>query len=247
MKDNLNARTSLLFGADAVQIFKRSRIAVIGLGGVGSFAAEALARSGIGKLLLVDFDKVSPSNLNRQILALETTIGKYKTEVMEERILQINPAIEVDIFTGFCDENSRPDLLTDIDFVIDAIDSLNPKVSLIEYAFLQNIPIISVFGAACRFDPAKIAIADISKTHTCPLARKIRKYLHRRGIFSGIPVVYSTEPAHEKAILKIDEEEHDETHRGRKRNTLGSSSYLPGIMGMWAASYVLRKIGKKEL
>ncbi len=117
------------------QDVSKSRIAVVGLGGVGSSAAESLARSGIGKLLLVDFDVVSPSNLNRQILALENNIGKYKTEVMKERILQINPVIQVEIFTGFCDQNSRASLFENVDLIIDAIDSLNPKVSLLEYAF----------------------------------------------------------------------------------------------------------------
>jgi tRNA A37 threonylcarbamoyladenosine dehydratase len=239
------SRTRLLFGDDAIKKFQESRIAVVGLGGVGSSAAEALARGGIGKLLLVDFDVVSSSNLNRQILALESNIGKFKTEVMKERILQINPGIQVEIFTGFCDQESRETLFENVDFIIDAIDSLNPKVSLLEYAFHQKIPIVSVFGAACRFDPSKIELADIAKTHTCPLARKIRKYLHKRGIFSGIPVIYSIEPADSEAMIKIDTEVNDDSWRGRKRNTLGSSSYLPSIMGMWAASYILRQLSGK--
>ncbi len=215
----------------------------MGLGGVGSFAAEALARSGIGALLLVDFDKVSHSNLNRQIIALHSTVGKMKTEVMKERILDINPETDVEIYSDFVDQESRKFLLENIDFVIDAIDSLTPKAGLLEDVFHKKIPVISIMGAASRFDPAKIKLDDISKTSTCPLARKVRKYLHRRGIYKGIPVLYSTETPISQFDFEDGSEEDWITTHGRKRGTLGSVVYLPAIMGMWAASYVLRKLG----
>ncbi len=240
------SRTELLFGKEAIEIFQKSRVAVIGLGGVGSYAAEALARSGIGAFLLVDFDIVSLSNLNRQLPALHSTIGKMKTEAMRDRILNINPDAKVDIYSDFCAQESRELLLKDIDFVVDAIDSLGPKTGLLEDCYKKNIPIISSMGAASRFDPSKIELCDISKSRVCPLAKKVRKYLHRRGIEKGIPVIYS----YEKPIAQFSHEAGAEAEwvsgRGRKRGTLVSVVYLPAIMGMWAASYVLRKLAEKK-
>ena len=242
---NQFSRTELLFGKDAIEKFRKTRVAVMGLGGVGSFAAEALARSGIGAFLLVDFDKVGLSNLNRQSQALHSTIGKMKTEAMKERILNINPDAKVDIYSDFCAIESREFLLKNVDFVVDAIDSLGPKSGLLEAVYKKEIPVISVLGAASRFDPSKIELCDISKSRICPLAKKVRKYLHRRGITEGIPVIYS----YEKPIAQFAHEAGAEAEwisgRGRKRGTLGSVVYLPAIMGMWAASYVLRKLAGK--
>lgn len=239
------SRTALLFGEEAIEIFQKSRVAVMGLGGVGSYAAEALARSGIGSFLLVDFDTVGLSNLNRQLPALHSTIGKLKTEVMRTRILDINPRATVEIYSDFCAQESRDFLLKNVDFVVDAIDSLGPKTGLLEDCYRQKIPVISSMGAASRFDPSKIELVDISKSRICPLAKKVRKYLHRRGIEGGIPVIYS----YEKPIPQFDHSAGAEAEwvsgRGRKRGTLGSVVYLPAIMGMWAASYVLRKLSGK--
>ena len=238
-------RTELLFGKEAIEIFQKTRVAVMGLGGVGSYAAEALARSGIGSLLLVDFDTVSLSNLNRQLPALHSTIGKMKTEVMRNRILDINPNVNIEIYSDFFDNLSRDELLKNVDFVVDAIDSLGPKAELLESVYKMKIPVISSMGAASRFDPSKIELVDISKSKVCPLAKKVRKYLHRRGIEKGIPVIYS----YEKPIPQFDYEAGAEAEwisgHGRKRGTLGSVVYLPAIMGMWAASYVLRKLAIK--
>lgn len=233
-------RTALLFGDEAIDKFQKTRIAIMGLGGVGSYAAEALARSGIGHFLLVDFDKISLSNLNRQLPALHSTLEQMKTEAMKARILDINPEADIEIYSDFCAHESRDFLLKDIDFVVDAIDSLGPKTGLMEACYNQKIPIISIFGAASRFDPSKIELVDLSKSRICPLAKKVRKYLHRRGISKGIPVIYS----YEKPIPQFDHEAGAEAEwvsgRGRKRGTLGSVVYMPAIMGMWAASYVLR-------
>ncbi|KQC06704.1 MAG: hypothetical protein APR54_06880 [Candidatus Cloacimonas sp. SDB] len=244
---NQFSRTELLFGADALKTFQNSRVAIMGLGGVGSYAAEALARSGIGSFLLVDFDVITISNLNRQLPALHSTVGKLKTEAMRDRIKDINPKAGIEIYSDFCAHESRELLLQNLDFVIDAIDSLGPKTGLIEACYRKQIPIISAMGAASRFDPAKIELVDISQSRICPLAKKVRKYLHRRGIQKGIPVIYS----YEKPIAQFTHEAGAESDwisgRGRKRGTLGSVVYLPAIMGMWTASYVLRKLAGMEI
>ena len=238
-------RTELLFGKEAIDTFQKTRVAVMGLGGVGSFAAEGLVRSGVGSILLVDFDKVGISNLNRQLPALHSTIGKLKTEAMRNRILEINPNVKIEIYSDFFDNKSRDQLLENVDFVVDAIDSLGPKAELLESVYKMKIPVISSMGAAGRFDPSKIIQADISKTYMCPLARKVRKYLHRRGIYKGIPVIFSSEQPIPQFGFEAGSEEEWVSTRGRKRGTLGSVVYLPAIMGMWAASYVLRKLAGK--
>jgi tRNA threonylcarbamoyladenosine dehydratase len=243
MKDQFN-RTELLLGIDAVKRLHDTRVAVIGLGGVGGYASEGLARSGIGKFLLVDFDTVGPTNLNRQIIALHSTVGKLKVETMRDRILDINPEAIVDVFAGFCAIESREQLLQNVDFIVDAIDSLGPKVGLIEEAFHRKIPIISILGAGNRVDPSQIHLADISDTMRCPLARRVRKFLRRRGIDKGIPVIYSSEiPIKEFAEDSIPLDETIST-RGRSRVTIGSVGYMPAIMGMWAASYIIRNIAE---
>jgi tRNA A37 threonylcarbamoyladenosine dehydratase len=239
---NQFSRTQLLFGQQAMQKFNQMRIAIMGLGGVGSYAAEALARSGIQKFLLVDFDKVSLSNINRQLPAVHNNLEKLKTEAMQERILDINPQAQVDIFSDFCAQESREKLLQNVDFVVDAIDSLGPKVGLLADCYSQKIPIISVMGAASRFDPSQIELCDISQTKMCPLAKRVRKFLRRQNIEKGIPVIYSKE----KPIPQFSHEHGSQqewgAERGRKRGTLGSVVYMPAIMGMWAASYILRKL-----
>jgi tRNA threonylcarbamoyladenosine dehydratase len=241
MKDQFN-RTELLFGVEAVQRLHESRVAVIGLGGVGGYACEGLARSGIGRFLIIDFDTVGPTNLNRQIIALHSTVGKPKVEVMRERILDINPEAQVDVFEGFCAIENREQLLLGVDFIVDAIDSLGPKVGLMEEAYHRKIPIISILGAGNRVDPSQVHLADISDTMRCPLARRVRKFLRRRGIACGIPVIYSSEfPIKEFAEDSIPLDE-TISARGRSRVTIGSVGYMPAIMGMWAASYIIRNI-----
>lgn len=240
MKYSQFTRTEILIGKDNIALLKTKRIAVIGLGGVGSYAAEALARAGIGRFLLIDFDVVNLSNLNRQLLALHSSIEQNKTELMKQRILDINPKAEVEIVNVFLAQENRADYLIDLDYIIDAIDSLGPKIGLIEYAIKNNINIISVMGAGNRLDPSHIQISPLSKSWNCPLAKRVRKFLHRRNVDKDIPVVYSSE----KPIKPVpdEEEEADEIiiHRGRQRNTIGSISYMPAIMGMQAASYVIR-------
>lgn len=240
--EDIFARTALLLGEEAMQKLKNAKVAVMGLGGVGAAALEILARSGIGHLLLVDFDQVSASNLNRQLIALHSTLGRDKTEVAKERVLDINPQCEVEIFTGWCAAESRRGLLMRIDYVLDAIDSLGPKVGLLEDALNLHRPIISVMGAGGRVDPACIKIGDIAESYNCSLAKRVRKYLHRRGINDGLKCVYSSEPAQKPQNLHPEDIFEWGNKRGRPRVTQSSVSYLPIMMGVTAASCVVRDI-----
>lgn len=235
------SRTELLLGSDTMQALAGIQVCIIGLGGVGSYAAETLARAGIGRFTLIDFDTVGETNLNRQIIALQDTIGQAKTELMRARILAINPEAEVHTHQVFLDQDNRAALLAGMDYYIDAIDSLGPKIGLLEHATTQNLKIISVMGAGNRLDPAQIHIAPLEKSHNCPLARRVRKFLRRRGFSTQFPCVYSSE-----LPLKPEEDEDSPAEliiqRGRQRKTIGSISYMPAIMGMLAASWVLRQI-----
>lgn len=234
---NQFSRTELLIGKESVEKLKNSFVAVIGLGGVGAITAESLVRSGVGKILLADFDKISITNINRQIMAFHSTVGKYKTDALKERFLDINPNLEIEIFSEFCAKETYEKILHNVDFVVDAIDNLTPKADLIEYLYHKKTPFISAMGAANRLDPSKIEICDISKTNTCPLAARLRKYLRKRDIYKGFDVVYS----YEKPLKKIVEED-NLIERGRSRKTLGSIMYLPAIVGLFASSYVIKKI-----
>jgi tRNA A37 threonylcarbamoyladenosine dehydratase len=240
MQYNQFTRTEILIGKEQVKLLHGKNIAVVGLGGVGSYAVEALARAGIGKFLLIDFDKVNLSNLNRQLIALHSTIDMNKTEVMRDRILAINPKAEVTIITDFLAQENRDKYLQNIDYLIDAIDSLGPKIGLLQHCIEHNIPVISVMGAGNRLDPTQIQISKLSKSWNCPLAKRVRKFLRRRGVTKDIPVIFSSEPPVKPE--SDDDAEADEiiSHRGRKRLTIGSISYMPAIIGMMAASYVIR-------
>ncbi len=236
-------RTEMLFGKEAVGKFKEVKVAVFGLGGVGSYACESLARSGFMKFVLIDFDTVDITNINRQNIALHSTLGKAKTEVMCERLLDINPDCEIELFNEFADVNTRNKMLSNgVDFVVDAIDSLNPKVGLLEDVYNLGIPIISSMGAGNRIDPAMVRLDDVFKSQNCPLASRVRKYLRRRGITSGIPCVYSTE---KPVTLELENDAKNEVSRGRQRVPVGSVSYMTAIMGLWVSSYVIRTIAEK--
>jgi tRNA A37 threonylcarbamoyladenosine dehydratase len=235
-------RTEMLLGAENIEKLRNSKVVVMGLGGVGSYAAEALCRSGIGNFVLVDFDVISESNINRQLIALHSTIGEKKTEVMKARMLDINPNANIEIISEFCSPDKVDSLIQDQDFIIDAIDSLNPKVTLLEKAVKSNKRIVSCLGAGGRMDPSKIAFSDISKSWGCPLAARVRKYLRKRGIKKGIPSVYSSE----KPVKGIEENCDWDESKGRKRVTVSSSVFIPGIMGLWTASYVVRELVSQE-
>lgn len=241
MIDPAFSRTALLVGETALQKLTEARVCVIGLGGVGSYAAEALARAGIGFFTLIDFDVVGETNLNRQIIALRDTIGQPKVEVMRQRILAINPEIKVVCHQVFLDSENRAELLAGSDYYIDAIDSLGPKIGLLEYAVRGNLKIVSIMGAGNRLDPCKVELTSVKKSYNCPLARRVRKFLGRRGIKADFPCVWSSE-----LPLRPEEDENSSEEvilqRGRQRRTVGSLSYLPAIMGLTAASWVIREI-----
>ena len=188
-------RTELLLGKEGVQKLKNAHVTVAGLGAVGSYAVEALARAGIGHLRLVDYDMVNASNINRQLFALESTVGLPKTEIARKRVLDINPYCRLDIIHTFIDEHSNPQILSGpSDVLIDAIDSLSAKIHLIYNARSKGIHVVSSMGAAGRRDANLVMTGDLSETHTCPLARFVRIRLHRRGLYVGVRCVYSTEP-----------------------------------------------------
>jgi tRNA A37 threonylcarbamoyladenosine dehydratase len=236
MYQEKDSRTGLLLGHEKLEKLKCSHVVVIGLGGVGGYAAEQLCRAGIGKMTIVDADVVVESNLNRQIIALHSTIGKPKTEVMKQRLLDINPELQIIEKQMFITGETAELLLRSerIDYLVDAVDTLAPKVNLIKTCLNLNIPFVSSMGAGGRFDPQKISISDIADTYNCNLARMVRKRLHKSGIRSGFKAVYSSE--------KIDDEHVIEEKSRNKNSNVGTISYMPGLFGLYCASVVIRDI-----
>ena len=233
------SRTALLLGEEGVMRLRKSAVAVFGIGGVGSFAAEALARAGVGKLLLVDPDSVSVSNINRQLIALHSTVGKNKAEVMKARIGDIDPETEVTAMPLFYDASNADEIdISQFDYVVDAIDSVSSKLLLIERAAAAGVPIISSMGAGNKLDPAAFEVADIYETSVCPLARVMRRELKKRGITS-LRVVYSKEEARKPLASN------EETLPG-KRQTPGSLSFVPSAAGLILAGEVIRTLAKTE-
>jgi len=217
-------RITLLLGNDAISKLKKSTVMVVGCGAVGSFAVEALARSGVGHLILVDFDKVEESNINRQLFALGSTVGQSKVDIARQRILDINPDIKVDVYNTFFDENTRIDIKPD--FVIDAIDTVASKIALYKWCVDNKIDFISSMGAARKTDITKIKIDKISKTTVCPLASKIRRIVRDMKI-SDFPVVYSTENA---------------TPQENGGREFGSIITVTGMFGLMLADFVIKKL-----
>jgi tRNA A37 threonylcarbamoyladenosine dehydratase len=226
----------LLFGEASFQKLKNSHILIVGLGGVGGYAAEQICRAGVGKLSLIDSDTIQESNINRQLIASTTTIGKNKTDVFLQRLKDINPDAEIFIITDYISESNVGAILNTIkpDYVVDAIDTPAPKVSLIKTCIINKIPIVSSMGAGGRINPEKVQIADIEQTYNCGLARVVRKRLHKMGIRGGFKVVFSSENVIEEAIVQ-------EESRNKKTN-VGSVSYMPAVFGMFLASVVIRDI-----
>ena len=241
MDNDWTIRTALLLGTEGMRRLAASHVLVVGLGGVGAYAAEEIARAGVGRMTLVDADVVSLSNLNRQLPALHSTLGKPKAEVMAARLRDINPDLEIEVRNCFVRDEETEALLdaAHYDFVVDAIDTLSPKTFLIYHALQRHLPIISSMGAGAKMDPSRIRIADISKTTDCALARAVRKRLKGMGIRSGLPVVFSTEPANPQAILEVEDEE-------CKRTTTGTVSYMPALFGCYLASYVIRHLSATD-
>lgn len=234
-------RTEMLLGSTAMEKLRQSKVAIFGLGGVGSFAAEALARSGIGHFLLVDHDTVSISNLNRQLVAYETTIGKYKADVMKERIHLINPEAEVEVLKEFFLPGMEPMIDDRCRYVIDAIDTVTGKIALVLEAQRRGIPIISSMGTGNKLNPSQLEIADIYSTSVCPLAKVMRKELRARGV-KKLKVLYSKEYPIQPQITKEVLEslgEHTE-----KRMTPGSVAFVPPVAGLMIAGEVVLELGE---
>ncbi len=226
-------RTELLFGTQAMQKLSQSHVAVFGVGGVGSFAAEAIARSGVGELTLVDFDDIDISNINRQIPALLSTVGKSKVETMASRILEINPEIILHVMNKkYLPENSEDFFAVEYDFVVDAIDIITSKLHLIQTCKEKNIPIISSMGMGNKVDPTKITITKLSKTHMDPLAKVMRKELKERKIFE-LDVVFSDEKPRKPA---------QSIAGAGKRELPASCAFVPPVAGLMMASFVVRKL-----
>ena len=231
-------RTELLLGLENMAKLRRAHVLVVGLGGVGAYAAESLCRAGIGELTLIDADSVDDSNRNRQLLALTSTVGRPKVEVMAERLRQINPDVKLHLFHEFIRDERTLEILqlADYNYVVDAIDSLSPKVFLIYHTLQRNLKLVSAMGAGGRLDPTQVQVADISKTYQCRLAHAIRKRLHKMGIQSGFAAVFTPEPVREGSVCLDAEPEIN------KLSTVGTISYMPAVFGLVAASVVIRDI-----
>ncbi len=218
-------RTRMLVGEKMLEHFARSRVAVVGVGGVGGYAAEMLVRAGVGHLVIMDSDDVSLSNKNRQLLALDSTVGKPKCDVLASRLLDINPALDIVVIKEYLETDKAGDYFSGmkIDFLVDAIDTLSPKLSLIKYCMDNSIPLVSSMGAGAKFDATKVRLADISKSYNCPLAYIVRKRLRHMGISKGFKVVFSEELPDRDAIVSQEDR--------NKKSQVGTVSYIPAVFG----------------
>lgn len=227
-------RTDLLLGEEKLELLKKANVLVVGLGGVGAYAAEMVARSGVGRMTIVDCDTVSVTNINRQLPALCSTVGQTKSSLMEFRLRDINPLIELNVICDYLNEENIATVLDAVhyDYVVDAIDTLAPKVILIEESLKRGLRIVSSMGAGAKTDPTKVQITDISKSNYCPLAHALRKRLNRLGIRKGFMVVFSPEEVREGAMVLCEER--------NKKSNVGTISYMPAIFGCGCASVVIR-------
>lgn len=232
------SRTELLLGTEAMKRLKHARVAVFGIGGVGGYVVEALVRSGIGEIDIIDSDRVSVSNINRQIIATTKTVGRYKVDVMKERILDINPDCRVNAYPCFYLPDTKDDFDFGVyDYVVDAVDTVTAKIQLVMEAKEKNVPIISSMGAGNKLNPGDFEVADISKTSVCPLAKVMRRELKKRGV-CHLKVVYSREKPLAPALCR---EETD------KRTTPGSTAFVPPAVGLMIASEVIKDLIKNEI
>ena len=236
MDNNWLERTELLLGEEKLAALRCANVLVVGLGGVGAYAAEMIARAGVGRMTIADADTVNPSNINRQLVALHSTVGKPKAEVLAARLRDINPEIELTVVNEYIRDERTYELLDSarFDYVVDAIDTLSPKLALIVATLERGYPLVSSMGAGAKTDPTRLEIADISKTHHCPLAHMLRKRLHKAGIRSGFRAVFSAEPIREGAMIVCEEQ--------NKKSNVGTISYIPAMFGIGCASVVIRGI-----
>lgn len=230
-------RTELLLGKDRMEHLRNSHVLVVGLGGVGAYAAEMICRAGVGKMTIVDADTVQPSNINRQLPALHSVIGRPKAEVLAERFKDINPDLDLTVLPVYLKDEAIPELLDSakFDFVVDAIDTVAPKCYLIYNALKRGIKIVSSMGAGAKSDIIQVRFADLWETYHCGLSKAVRKRLQKMGMKRKLPVVFSTEQADPNAVILIDDEQN-------KKSTTGTVSYMPAVFGCYLAEYVIRKI-----
>lgn len=230
-------RTELLLGKEKMERLRRAHILVVGLGGVGAYVAEMLCRAGIGHLTIVDADTVQPTNINRQLPALHSTLGQPKAEVLAARFRDINPDIQLDVLPVYLKDEAIPELLDSapFDFIVDAIDTVAPKCYLIYHALQRGLKIVSSMGAGAKSDITQIRFADLWETYHCGLSKAVRKRLQKMGMKRKLPVVFSTEQADPNAVVLVDDEQN-------KKSTAGTVSYMPAVFGCYLAEYVIRKL-----
>ena len=233
------SRTALQIGEQNIKKLSRANVLVVGLGGVGAYAAEMIARAGVGSMTIIDADTIQPSNLNRQLSALNSTKGQLKAEIMGRRLLDINPDLNLRVVPEFiCNEKMEEILKAQpYNYVVDAIDTLSPKIHLIYHSQQLKLNIVSSMGAGGKSDPSQIKVADIAKSYNCKLARILRKRLRYLGVQSGVKVVYSPEKVSKEAVLLVDDEQN-------KRSTVGTISYMPPMFGCFCASVVINDLIK---
>ncbi|MBF01378.1 tRNA threonylcarbamoyladenosine dehydratase [Flavobacterium coralii] len=232
-------RAELLFKKEGLDKLKNSHVLIVGMGGVGSFAAEFVARAGVGKMTIVDGDVVDITNINRQLPALHSTVGKPKVDIVGDRLMDINPKLELIRIKEFLSPERAYELVTkDYDYVMDCIDSITPKLNLIMSAKRQKVKIISNMGAGGKFEAAKVKVSDIGKTEYCPLAKTIRKRLRKEGISGGVKVVFSSERADETSLKMTD-------GSNFKKSFYGTNSWMPALFGLHAAEAVVKYLIKK--
>lgn len=242
------SRTELIIGPEGLAKLAAAKVAVFGVGGVGSYTVEALARAGVGELVLIDYDEICLTNINRQLHALHSTVGEAKVEAMRKRILDINPKIKITAYKEFYNEENADRLLApDLSYVVDAIDTVSSKVNLVVECNRRQIPIVCSMGAGNKLDPTRFQVADISQTQICPLAKAMRKLLRKQGIEKGVKVVYSPEPPLTPNRADVDCKvncicPNRDGHCTKKKQIPGSISFVPSVVGLIIAGVVVNDI-----
>lgn len=237
MNNDWKERTLLLFGEEKVERLSQAHVLVVGVGGVGGYAAEMICRAGVGKMTIVDADIVQPSNINRQMAALHSTIGEEKVAILARRYKDINPDLELTIVAEYLKDEAIPQLLDSatFDFVIDAIDTVAPKCYLIYHAKKRGIKIVSSMGAGAKSDISQVRFSDLWDTYHCGLSKAVRKKLQKMGMKRKLPVVFSTEQPNSEAVLLVENERN-------KKSTAGTVSYMPAVFGCFLAEYVIKRL-----
>ena len=235
--ENWKQRTALWLGEEKMERLRNAHVLVVGLGGVGAYAAEMICRAGVGRMTIVDADTVQSTNLNRQLPALHSTLGMPKANILEARFKDINPELELKVLPVFLKDENIPELLdaARYDFIVDAIDTLSPKCYLIYHALQRRIKIVSSMGAGAKSDITQVRFADLWDTYHCGLSKAVRKRLQKMGVKRKVPVVFSTEQADSNAVLLTDDEMN-------KKSTCGTVSYMPAVFGCYLAEYVIKRL-----